>query len=70
MESLYKELSAVLNSIEQKSISLGYEKSDASDVHDHIMDLKDRLIKEISDYKVNTISSLEESAELLVNMNA
>ncbi|PSR91085.1 1-phosphatidylinositol-3-phosphate 5-kinase [Actinidia chinensis var. chinensis] len=64
MESLYKELSAVLNSIEQKSVSLGYEKSDASDMHDHIMDLKDRLIKEISDYKESLQPAGEESSRM------
>ncbi|KAL7001012.1 1-phosphatidylinositol-3-phosphate 5-kinase [Sarracenia purpurea var. burkii] len=51
MEALYKELSGVLDSIKQNIISLRYEKSDASELHAHIMDLRHLLIKESRDYK-------------------
>lgn len=54
MEALYKDLSAVLNSIEH---ALGFEKSNASELRDHIMELKDLLIKESSDYMVCTTCS-------------
>lgn len=48
-KALYKDLSAVLSSIEQ---ALGFEKPDASELGDHIMELKELLIEESSDYMV------------------
>ncbi|KAL7240259.1 hypothetical protein ACSBR2_006008 [Camellia fascicularis] len=51
MEALYAELSVVLDSIEQKNMSLEHEKSDASELDNHIMELKSLLIKERNDYK-------------------
>ncbi|KAH7840020.1 hypothetical protein Vadar_011497 [Vaccinium darrowii] len=58
MEALYKDLSAVLNSIEH---ALGFEKSNASELRDHIMELKDLLIKESSDYVALLQTSGEET---------
>ncbi|KAG5532212.1 hypothetical protein RHGRI_026739 [Rhododendron griersonianum] len=46
-KALYKDLSAVLSSIEQ---ALGFEKPDASELGDRIMELKELLIEESSDY--------------------
>ncbi|GMP83674.1 hypothetical protein CsSME_00037502 [Camellia sinensis var. sinensis] len=53
-EALYAELGTVLHSIEHKSIPLGHEKSaNVSELHilDQIMELKDLLKQECSDYK-------------------
>uniref|UniRef100_A0A5B6ZR21 1-phosphatidylinositol-3-phosphate 5-kinase n=1 Tax=Davidia involucrata TaxID=16924 RepID=A0A5B6ZR21_DAVIN len=46
MEALYVEISGVLNSIEQKCTSFGHEPSDTKGLHNHVMELKDLLIKE------------------------
>ncbi|XP_052204616.1 putative 1-phosphatidylinositol-3-phosphate 5-kinase FAB1C [Diospyros lotus] len=63
-EAVYAELSVVLDSFEQKSRSLGHEKPDAGDLHDQIMELKDLLIKESSDYKDLLQPSHEETSPL------
>ncbi|KAA8532582.1 hypothetical protein F0562_032602 [Nyssa sinensis] len=50
MEALYAEISGVLNSIEQKCTSFGHELSDTRELHNHIMELKELLIKERNEY--------------------
>lgn len=50
VEALYTEITDVLNRFEQKSISFAHKSVDTSELHKHIMDLKDQLAKEKDDY--------------------
>ncbi|XWS69313.1 hypothetical protein CRYUN_Cryun04dG0168500 [Craigia yunnanensis] len=50
MEMLYAEVSDVLDSIEQKSNSAGCQSSNASELPNHIMELRDQIRKERNDY--------------------
>lgn len=50
METLYAEISDVLDSLEEKCKSFGNECSDTDDLQGHIMELKDLLKKERNDY--------------------
>ncbi|KAI4357676.1 hypothetical protein L6164_001610 [Bauhinia variegata] len=52
METLYGEISDVLESLEKKSLSSasGIEQSDACDLHKHMKELRDMLSTERSDY--------------------
>jgi archaellum component FlaC len=54
MESLYAEISDVLDSLEEKCKSFGNEWSDTDELQDHIMELKDLLKMERNDYNVCT----------------
>jgi 1-phosphatidylinositol-3-phosphate 5-kinase len=54
METLYAEISDVLDSLEEKCKSFGHEWSDTNELQDHIMGLKDLLKKERNDYNVCT----------------
>lgn len=56
LETLYREISDVLESLEKKSSfpGLGNEQhSDSCDIHSHIKELKDMLKKERNDYQVS-----------------
>ena len=55
MEMLYAEVSDVLDSIEQKSNSAGCQSSNASELLNHIMELRDQIRKERNDYNVSTL---------------
>ncbi|KAL3501865.1 hypothetical protein ACH5RR_036314 [Cinchona calisaya] len=48
-EMLYAEMSDVLHNFEEKLSSFGHEFSDLSELHNHVMELKDLLIEE-NDY--------------------
>ncbi|XWS22824.1 hypothetical protein CRYUN_Cryun29cG0068900 [Craigia yunnanensis] len=50
MEMLYAEVSDVLDIIEQKSNSVGCQSSNASELLNHIMELRDQIRKERNDY--------------------
>ncbi|XP_030956579.1 putative 1-phosphatidylinositol-3-phosphate 5-kinase FAB1C isoform X2 [Quercus lobata] len=50
METLYAEISDVLDSLEEKCKAFGNECSDTNDLQGHIMELKDLLKKERNDY--------------------
>ncbi|XP_075633057.1 putative 1-phosphatidylinositol-3-phosphate 5-kinase FAB1C [Castanea sativa] len=50
METLYAEISDVLESLEEKCKSFGNECSDTNDLQGHMMELKDLLKKERNDY--------------------
>ena len=50
MEMLYAELSDVLDSIQQRSNSTGCQSSNASELPNHIMELRDQIRKERNDY--------------------
>ncbi|KAE8719283.1 Forms aploid and binucleate cells 1c, putative isoform 4 [Hibiscus syriacus] len=50
MEILYEEVSHVLDSIEQKIDSADCPSSDASDLQNHIMELREQMWKEINNY--------------------
>ncbi|PON78735.1 Chaperonin Cpn60/TCP-1 family [Parasponia andersonii] len=50
METLYAEISDVLDVMEDKSRSFGNELSDTSDLQNHILELKDLVKKERNDY--------------------
>ena len=52
METWYVEISDVLDSLEEKCMSFGYECLDTNDLQGHIMELKDLLKKERNDYNV------------------
>lgn len=54
METSYVEVSDVLNSIEQKSNSAGCQSSNASDLSNHMMELREQIRKERDDYNVRT----------------
>ena len=51
-ETLYTEISDVLDSLEEKYKSFGNECSDTNDLQGHMMELKDLLKKERNDYNV------------------
>ena len=53
MENLYAEISNVLHLMEQKSSSLGHGSLYPSDLHGHMLELKDLLDKEREDYYVS-----------------
>lgn len=50
IETAYVKISDVLDRIEQKTTSFRNESSDKSELHNHIMDLKDLLNRERNDY--------------------
>ncbi|GKU90189.1 hypothetical protein SLEP1_g4219 [Rubroshorea leprosula] len=50
METLFAEISDVLDNIEQKSNFLGCQSSDSSELLNHVLELKDQLKKERNDY--------------------
>ncbi|XP_031255802.1 putative 1-phosphatidylinositol-3-phosphate 5-kinase FAB1C [Pistacia vera] len=50
METVYAEISDVLEGMEQKSSSIGCETSDITDLKNHIVELKDQIKKERNDY--------------------
>lgn len=53
METLYAEISDVLDYMEEKNRSFGCEMSGAGGLQDHIVVLKDQLKKERNDYIVS-----------------
>lgn len=54
IETVYVKISDVLDRIEQKTTSFRNESSDKSELHNHIMDLKDLLNRERNDYNVSS----------------
>lgn len=50
METLYAEISDVLDSLEEKCKSVGHERSDTNELKNHLMGLKEMLKKERNDY--------------------
>ncbi|XP_044488390.1 putative 1-phosphatidylinositol-3-phosphate 5-kinase FAB1C [Mangifera indica] len=50
METVYAEISYVLEGMEQKSSSVGCETSNTTDLKNHILALKDQIKKERNDY--------------------
>ncbi|KAF5745205.1 hypothetical protein HS088_TW07G00787 [Tripterygium wilfordii] len=75
METFYSELSCILDSMEQRSRCIGHESSDMSEIQTHIMELKDMLKKEISDYygllqhAVMDTSQLDQTAMDILELN-
>ncbi|KAH7571005.1 hypothetical protein JRO89_XS05G0238700 [Xanthoceras sorbifolium] len=63
LETLYAEISDVLEGMEEKSNSIGYEMSDTTDVKNHIVELKDQLKKERNDYIALLQPAVMESPE-------
>lgn len=59
MESLYAEISDVVDRMEQKSKLPMQESSDSSDVQSHITQLKELLQKERSDYIVSAERTIQ-----------
>lgn len=53
METLYMEISRVLDTIQQKSDCCGHQSVGASELHSYIFELKDLLKKERDDYNVS-----------------
>lgn len=53
METLYAEISDVLDGMEDKCRSFGHELSDTSDLQNYILELKDLVKKERNDYIVS-----------------
>lgn len=53
METLYAEISDILDSIEDKIRSLGQESLDTNELENHVMELKDLLRKQRIDYIVS-----------------
>lgn len=53
METVYAEISDVLEDMEQKSSRVGCETSDITDLKNHIVELKDQTKKERNDYMVS-----------------
>lgn len=58
METLYAEISNVLEVMEQRSNSIGCEMSDSTDLKSHILELKVQLESERNDYIVSTLPAL------------
>ena len=46
-------MSGVLHNIEEKLLSFGHEFSGVSELHNHVIELKDLLIKENNSYNVS-----------------
>lgn len=57
VETLYVEISNVLDQLETKIVSpgIGNESSDICDIQNHILDLKDMLQRERTDYQVSKL---------------
>lgn len=64
VEALYVEISDVLEQLETNVLSpgIGNELADAYDIHNHILDLKDMLLREKMDYH-SLLKSANETAE-------
>lgn len=58
METLYAEISNVLEVMEQRSNSIGCEMSDKNDLKSHVLELKAQLKCERNDYIVSTLPAL------------
>lgn len=58
MELLHAEVVAVLQSIEQRMSSSGYEHSIMSDFCDYITELKEMLKRERNEYSVSIITNV------------
>lgn len=63
-EALYAEMSGVLRNIEEKLSSFGHEFSDVSELHNHVIELKDLLIKENNYYNSMLRVADKETLEL------
>ncbi|KAL2518887.1 putative 1-phosphatidylinositol-3-phosphate 5-kinase FAB1C [Abeliophyllum distichum] len=63
-EALYAEISIVLHKIEQKSSSFTNEFSKESELHCHILELKDMLATEMNHYKTSLLFLDEEILDL------
>lgn len=55
METLYAEISDILDRMEDKARFLGQELSDTADLQNHVMEMKDLVKKERIDYIVSSI---------------
>lgn len=64
MEAFYAEISDVLDTMEQRSKHLGSEHSDMSELQNHIVELKEQLKKERSDYIGALQVAVMENSEL------
>lgn len=53
METLYAEISDILDSMEDKTRSFGQELSDTSESQNHVMEIKDLVKKERNEYIVS-----------------
>ncbi|GKV42909.1 hypothetical protein SLEP1_g50267 [Rubroshorea leprosula] len=75
METLYAEISDVLDGIEQRSNFIGSESSDSSELLNHVLELKDQLKKERNDYNgllqsvVTGTSQMGEAAVDILELN-
>lgn len=58
MESLYAEISDIVDRMEQKSKLSMQESSDSSEMQSHVMQLKELIQKERSDYIVSAENNL------------
>lgn len=63
VEDLYRKISDVLDNVEQKSMFLGHESLDTSELQSRIKDLKDLLKKERSDYNELLELAMMESSQ-------
>ncbi|CDP00755.1 unnamed protein product [Coffea canephora] len=63
-EALYAEMSGVLHNIEEKLLSFGHEFSGVSELHNHVIELKDLLIKENNSYNSMLRIAEKETLEL------
>lgn len=63
VENLYVAMSDVLDNVEQKSMFLGHESLDTSEIQSYIKDLKDLLKKERSDYNELLELAMMESSQ-------
>lgn len=59
MESLYAEISDIVDRMEQKNKLSTQDSSDSSDVQSHIAQLKELLQKERSDYIVSAVRTIQ-----------
>lgn len=55
METMYAEIADLLDKIEQKCKSIVYDTSNTSELHNHILELKDQIQKERDDYRVSRL---------------
>lgn len=54
METLYAEISDILDSMEDKTRFLGQESSDTTDLQNHVLEMKDLVKRERVDFIVST----------------
>lgn len=65
LEALYMEISKVLEGMAERSNSIASESCDTTDAKNRLVEFKDQLIKERTDYMVNNTASQDIISNIL-----